>query len=921
MRPARSLQALIAAALCLLLAAPPPATAHTCITTPTYDDTIPSPSEAIPGFPLRRALTSELNDYVDAVAATSDRVRAGTFASSWNGTPLKYALVSLRPNMADLDSIVARLQRLRDPRRTTPREAAAIASTTPAIVWYTGNVHGNEASGADAAIHLLYELAAGRYCDVEHTITDLIVGIIPTQNPDGRDAASRENAYGFDMNRDWFARTQPETDGKLDLLMRFPPVLFIDAHEMGSSDFFFPPNADPIHHEISPESLRWINELYGPAMAKAFEDRRATAPTEWSYFNYDIYDLFYMGYGDTVPTTVFTAAGMTFEKGTADTDAQREDEQFVAGWTSIFTAGLNKRQILLDWHQAHARAYLEGRAGFLEPNVINEPGNVVDRRVPPTRVRHYFIGPERSRPDAARLVERLISTGVEVYRLRRPLSVPNLRAYGRGPRRGVVPAGSFWIPMAQPQKRWIQALLGEDPYTPFAYFYDVTAWSNPLLMNLPAWFTGDRLRPRAERVVAAPVGSVRGLTVTTAAFGFPGDTGEAMAAAWELARTGHTVRRLEAPAAGLPRGSFVVLGAHAAPALRRLARERRIDVRALRTFPEGLRFRQPRIAVYAPPAPAGAAIAVGESIGHLRYLLDRVWKVPYTPVTGAEILLGALSEADVLLVPGIETAELTLATPVIESWIAGGGVYVGTARPGGSGGTGFAIQSGFTTAAVRDAPELQVPGTMFRVLLGPNSPLTLGAPTTAYWYQLGDDVLEPSVTGTNAGLYPSRAPEFWSSGYVEGQAALAGSAALVDETLGAGRVLLFSSEPNYRAYTDGASFLLANAIAYPVGAFADGTDVASPIAARAVAAAMASARSPIGPGRPIRIVVPAAWSARAAGVLRDFGAENLTVRQIAGAAYLTIPNPLGLDVERHPFVYRILRALREASVPVRSAIL
>ena len=56
--------------------------------------------------------------------------------------------------------------------------------------------------------------------------------LLPTQNPDGREADTRRNAYGFDLNRDWFARTQPETDGKVELLRRYPPVLFIDAHEM-----------------------------------------------------------------------------------------------------------------------------------------------------------------------------------------------------------------------------------------------------------------------------------------------------------------------------------------------------------------------------------------------------------------------------------------------------------------------------------------------------------------------------------------------------------------------------------------------------------------------------------------------------------------------------------------------------------------
>ena len=57
------------------------------------------------------------------------------------------------------------------------------------------------------------------------------------------------------MNRDWFRRTQPETDGKLRLLSRFPPVLYIDAHEQGPEDCFFPPNAEPIYHEISPQSV------------------------------------------------------------------------------------------------------------------------------------------------------------------------------------------------------------------------------------------------------------------------------------------------------------------------------------------------------------------------------------------------------------------------------------------------------------------------------------------------------------------------------------------------------------------------------------------------------------------------------------------------------------------------------------------
>jgi hypothetical protein len=77
---------------------------------------------------------------------------------------------------------------------------------------------------------------------------------------------------------------------------------------MGARTYFFPPNADPIYHEITDQSIKWINGLYGAALAEEF-DRRAIP-----YFNRDVYDLFYMGYRDTVPSTGFIADGMTFEK-------------------------------------------------------------------------------------------------------------------------------------------------------------------------------------------------------------------------------------------------------------------------------------------------------------------------------------------------------------------------------------------------------------------------------------------------------------------------------------------------------------------------------------------------------------------------------------------------------------------------------
>ena len=317
--------------------------------------------------------------------------------------------------------------------------------------------------------------------------------IIPSQNPDGRELYQRRNAYGFDLNRDWFARTQAETDGKLSLLLRYPPVLLSDNHEMGGDSFFFPPNADPIHHEVADRSISWINDLYGGAMAAEF-DRRG-----WSHFSYDVYDLLYMGYGDSVPTTALNGAGMTYEKGGDAPVAERTEQQFVATWASMYALADSKDAVLRGWAASYRQARAQGRAGRLEPNRVFEEGNTVEQEVPDETVRSYFIRSTAGKKREARaLVRRLQRMEVEVRRLTRPLVVPDYRPYGDSPRRVVLPAGTWYVPMAQAQKHWVQAMLGEDSYVPFPYFYDVTSWSGPLLFNVPAGRSGAVLRPASR---------------------------------------------------------------------------------------------------------------------------------------------------------------------------------------------------------------------------------------------------------------------------------------------------------------------------------------------------------------------------------------------------------------------------------------
>ncbi len=302
------------------------------------------------------------------------------------------------------------------------------------------------------------------------------------------------------MNRDWFARTQPETDGKLEALRQYPPVLFIDAHEMGSKDYFFPPNADPIYHEITDESVSWINDTYGAAMQQEFDRQKIP------YFNYAVYDMFYMGYGDTVPTTGFLGAGMTFEKSSYDGIGKRLYEQYVAIWTSLSAAAANKPAILEGWAASFREALRQGTAGELEENEVVQPGNTVQNEVPDLTVRHYFLRADdpAKAAEVQALVRRLQRMDVQVRRLTAPLVVPDYTPYAGSPTSTTLPAGTYWVPMAQAQKHWVQAMLNEDTYTPFPYFYDVTAWSQPLLYNVAGGRSGAQLTPSSQVVPALP---------------------------------------------------------------------------------------------------------------------------------------------------------------------------------------------------------------------------------------------------------------------------------------------------------------------------------------------------------------------------------------------------------------------------------
>ena len=152
-----------------------------------FDPAVPTLAEVV-GHDWGERITDpeQLVRYGDALAAASPRVVAIEYGRSVEGRPLTALIVGEPGRLAELDRLQADLARLGDARVSTPEEAEDLLARLPAVVWIAGSVHGDEPSGADAALALVYALTAGTSPAVDEALASTVVVVDLVQNPDGR---------------------------------------------------------------------------------------------------------------------------------------------------------------------------------------------------------------------------------------------------------------------------------------------------------------------------------------------------------------------------------------------------------------------------------------------------------------------------------------------------------------------------------------------------------------------------------------------------------------------------------------------------------------------------------------------------------------------------------------------------------------
>lgn len=473
----------------------------------SYDPAIPRP-ESVIGHVVGDTHTRShlVAAYYRAVAEASDRVVVSRHGATYEGRHLLHAVVTSPANHARLEEIRLANLRLSD----APGEVAdAVIETMPVVVHMGYGVHGNEASGPEAAMLVLYHLAAGRGPAVDGLLDRAVIIMDPNYNPDGRDRfvnwangnrgrvatrdgqdrehvepwpGGRTNHYWFDLNRDWLVAQHPSSQGRVGLFHHWRAQVLTDVHEMGSNaTYFFQPGIPSRNNPNTPQRTFELTAALAEHHAEWLDRHGAL------YYSRETFDDFFYGKGSTFPD-VNGAIGILFEQASARALERMTNDGVltypftirnqVATSMSTLAGSLALRTELL----THQRDFYASAPEAARRNPVK--AYVLD------------LGETRTRTQA--LLQMLLRHRIRVYELARTVQADRTLLAGRtaGTGRTGQTAGSgghtfragesVIIPLDQPQTRLIKASMEQVTTFTDSLFYDVSAWTLPLAMGVPS---------------------------------------------------------------------------------------------------------------------------------------------------------------------------------------------------------------------------------------------------------------------------------------------------------------------------------------------------------------------------------------------------------------------------------------------------
>ena len=747
---------------------------------------IPTPEDVLgfkPGDDRKLASWSQVIAYFINLDAASDRVKFEELGKSTMGAPFVMATISAPENLSRLAEYKRIQKQLADPRMpgsNTDAKAARLISRGKTIVLITCGIHSSEVGSYLSSMLIAHRLASSTDPVVQKILRETIVLLVPSLNPDGVDIIKNwydktlgtpyegtdppelyHKYVGHDNNRDWYIFTQVETQLTVDKIHNvWHPQIVHDIHQQGENGarLFLPPYMDPVEPNVPKQIVEGYTEL-GTAIAT--EMRAAgfkgitTGTTYDAWTPARAYSHYHGGVrilSETASAKIATPVTMKFEnlRGSVGFDAKKESDKFSPLWQGG------------EWHLRDITNYMTTAAFSLMNHAAENREKWLKR--------FYEIGKDAVGPRKKG----------EVFAFILPFSGRSAEVLSILERGGVevvyptqfhidgvsYPAGTPVVLMSQPNSAFAKALLEaqtyphllddkEQPIPP----YDVTAHTLPMLMGVDVKTIFSPFK------YVLPLNSVRG----------PGGA------------------------------SF--------------------------TCPDG--YVPPNYGVYRSHVPS-------MDEGWTRWIFDkgsrRHWRcINYASLTDKEVRAGNLRGSfGAIIFPdqspraileghrkGAMPEEFTGGVGedgvrALRNFVEQGGTLIFFNRS-----SNFAIEQ--FKLPVRDAvqglkrTEFFGPGTILRTELDTTHPIAKGMRQDSIaWFENSPvfEVLDGKDSGMNVRViahYPVDKDPLLS-GWLLGGERLKGKAALVEVTMGKGRVILFGFRPQYRAQTNATWPLIWSAI-------------------------------------------------------------------------------------------------------------
>jgi hypothetical protein len=499
-------------------------TPATIVADPNLFPPLPTPSDVLgftPGDDRKLASWAQVVEYFKRLSRASNRVKFEELGKTTMGAPFVLATISAPENLARLDTYKDIQRRLADPR-TLGRGARAevtaegLISNGKTVVLITCGIHSTEVGGTLSSMLIAHRLASSNDPEVQKILRETIILLVPSLNPDGVDivknwydktlgtpyeGTSPPELYhkytGHDNNRDWYTFTQVETQLTVDKIHNvWHPQIVHDIHQQGEfgSRIFLPPYMKPVEPNVPHQIVEGYTEL-GNYMAAQLREQGFKGITTDSTYDAWTPARAYSHYHGGVRILSETASAHLATPITVNFANLRPGEGYdprkeAANFGPVWPGG--------EWHLRDITNYMTTAAFALMRHAADHRQEWLER--------FYSIGKDAVRPrnsgelygfkikmseNAPQLLSILDRAGVKYDWLKEGKPVTVQGAYAFNQNRTTYPSATVIVPLEQPYGSFAKALLEHQHYPdlrdannqPIAP-YDVTAHTLSLLMNV-----------------------------------------------------------------------------------------------------------------------------------------------------------------------------------------------------------------------------------------------------------------------------------------------------------------------------------------------------------------------------------------------------------------------------------------------------